>query len=309
MAIVSAIIPIYNAENTLRRCLDSIASQDLTGFEIILVDDGSTDSTLLICKEYVSALPEFKLIHKCNGGSSSARNAGLDVASGEWITFIDSDDEVSNDWAICLKKSINSISEEQDTLIIEDVTVLHVDGHHCQIYSNKKPANFRDIFSSDFAGSVCNKVFRKDIIDQSCLRFDISVKFCEDCLFVAAYASRMKKVHLIESPVYIQHLPESYNCKYYQYINYNYQLHFFQKIREINIVYSNCLVDGLFMSFTSSIQSQKKDYVLDAVKEFKKVVGPDIRYVKGLKKCLIRLLSHVNSVHLWYYVVILFIKF
>ena len=92
---ISIIIPVYNVEKYLRECLDSILAQSYKDFEIILADDGSTDSSGNICDEYSMKYENIKVLHKNNNGLSSARNAGLDIAQGEYILFIDSDDVVS----------------------------------------------------------------------------------------------------------------------------------------------------------------------------------------------------------------------
>ena len=91
---ISIIIPVYKAEKYLRRCLDSVLSQTLSNWECILVDDGSPDQSGAICDEYAAKDSRFRVIHKPNGGVSSARNEGLDTAKGEFICFIDSDDWV-----------------------------------------------------------------------------------------------------------------------------------------------------------------------------------------------------------------------
>ena len=95
MPIVSIIIPIYNAERYLQECLESIRVQSYKDFEVILVDDGSTDKSASICNAFVEIDKRFHYYHKTNGGVSSARNAGLEKASGDWIAFIDADDWVS----------------------------------------------------------------------------------------------------------------------------------------------------------------------------------------------------------------------
>src|SRR5690606_22590995 len=94
---VSVIIPVYNTENYLRECLDSILAQTFTDFEVLLINDGSTDSSGKICDEYAEKDSRIKVFHKENGGVSSARNLGLDNAKGEWICFVDSDDEILQD--------------------------------------------------------------------------------------------------------------------------------------------------------------------------------------------------------------------
>ena len=94
--LVSVIVPIYKVEPYLRRCLDSIVKQTYTNLEIILVDDGSPDGCPQICDEYAARDKRIVVIHKDNGGLSDARNAGLDICKGEYISFIDSDDWVAN---------------------------------------------------------------------------------------------------------------------------------------------------------------------------------------------------------------------
>ena len=90
--LVSVIVPIYKVEPYLRRCLDSIVKQTYTNLEIILVDDGSPDGCPQICDEYAARDKRIIVIHKKNGGLSDARNAGLDICKGEYISFVDSDD-------------------------------------------------------------------------------------------------------------------------------------------------------------------------------------------------------------------------
>ena len=92
---VSIIIPVYNAEEYLDRCLGSVLAQDFTSYEVILVDDGSTDSSPLICDRYSATSARFRTLHKPNAGVSSARNAGLDIAEGAYVMFVDSDDALA----------------------------------------------------------------------------------------------------------------------------------------------------------------------------------------------------------------------
>ena len=90
--IVSIIVPIYNTEKYLRKCVDSILKQTYENLEVILVNDGSPDNSLEICREYERLDSRVKVINKKNGGLSSARNAGLEICTGKYITFVDSDD-------------------------------------------------------------------------------------------------------------------------------------------------------------------------------------------------------------------------
>ena len=93
---ISVIVPVYNEEKYLRRCIDSILAQTFTDFELLLIDDGSKDKSGEICDEYAEKDLRVRAFHKLNGGVSSARNIGLDKARGEWICFVDSDDYVNN---------------------------------------------------------------------------------------------------------------------------------------------------------------------------------------------------------------------
>ena len=93
---ISVIVPVYNVERYLRRCIDSILAQTFTDFELLLIDDGSKDSSGEICDEYAAKDSRIIVFHKENGGVSSARNVGLDNVRGEWVAFVDADDKISD---------------------------------------------------------------------------------------------------------------------------------------------------------------------------------------------------------------------
>lgn len=112
---LSIIVPVYNAEKYLNRCVDSLLAQDITldDYEIILVDDGSVDSSGLLCDSYAKEFSNIVVIHKINGGAASARNVGLDIAKGKYIMFVDSDDSIKTN----VLKRLLSVAEENDTEI------------------------------------------------------------------------------------------------------------------------------------------------------------------------------------------------
>lgn len=103
---ISVIIPIFKAEKFLHRCIDSILAQSYTGFELLLIDDGSPDNSGVICDEYAAKDSRVRVFHKENGGVSSARNLGLDNAVGDYIAFCDADDYVSEDWLKCFADAV-----------------------------------------------------------------------------------------------------------------------------------------------------------------------------------------------------------
>lgn len=104
---ISVIVPVYNVEKYLQRCVNSLLAQTYTDYEIILVDDGSTDSSGQICDHYATLDPRIRVIHKPNGGLSSARNTGIDVCTGDYICFIDSDDYINDNMLECMNKCIS----------------------------------------------------------------------------------------------------------------------------------------------------------------------------------------------------------
>ena len=109
---ISIIVPIYNVEKYLPKCIDSIINQTLENIEIILVNDGSTDSCAEIIESYANKDNRIKVIHKKNGGQSSARNMGLDIAKGEYIGFVDSDDWLHYDMYENMYKSIKKVNSD-----------------------------------------------------------------------------------------------------------------------------------------------------------------------------------------------------
>ena len=112
MSLISIIVPVYNAEKTLNRCVSSILSQTFQDWELLLIDDGSTDRSGKLCDEYAAKDQRIKVFHKKNGGVSSARNIGLDHAKGQWVTFVDCDD-----WIVDSALDIDYDETNEDLLL------------------------------------------------------------------------------------------------------------------------------------------------------------------------------------------------
>ena len=125
---LSIIVPVYRVADTLRRCVDSIISQSFSDWEMILVDDGSPDNCGAICDEYAEKDSRIRVIHQENGGLSDARNAGLKMAKGEFVTFVDSDDYIRQD---TYEQVMRYAADEEDVEIIEFPIVVHA-GHASQ---------------------------------------------------------------------------------------------------------------------------------------------------------------------------------
>lgn len=182
--IISIIIPVYNVEQYLDKCIKSVLSQSYQDFELILVDDGSIDSSGMICDEYAGKDERVKVFHKENGGVSSARNFGLDNATGEWISFVDADDYVEEDY---LSNMVMSIHDDIDIIVggfvpsgnefpphkMEDKKYSHLD---IGIFLTK-------ILGDMEIGTPWAKLFRSKVIVSNKLRFDKKIHFNEDSLF------------------------------------------------------------------------------------------------------------------------------
>lgn len=166
--LVSVIVPVYNVEKYLKRCIDSILDQTYYNIEIIVVDDGSTDASGEICEQYKAIDERIKVIHKENGGLSDARNVGLREAEGTYVAFIDSDDCIHAEFVerllrLCKKYScsISKCGIREFTSAIPPMETFCTESE--AVYSAEKYIGIIDIVDGGI--SVCNKMFRKEIFD------------------------------------------------------------------------------------------------------------------------------------------------
>ena len=192
--LISIIVPVFNAENWLERCFLSLQKQTYTNIEILIIDDGSTDGSAKICKDFCEKDSRFKYFYQENKGVSSARNKGLEVANGEYFAFCDGDDWVELD----TYESLYRLLEKNDadisicSFIYDDQSMQKndfVDG--TKVFSFSANQAISEIFKDEkFAGHLCNKLFKKSVIKD--LRFDTSVTIFEDMLLVwdAIFASK-----------------------------------------------------------------------------------------------------------------------
>lgn len=182
---ISVIVPIFNVEQYLENCINSIINQTYENLEIILVDDGSPDNCGAICDEFAVKDNRIKVILKENGGLSSARNAGLDIATGDLIAFIDSDDWIEPEMLTVLERILSENSADFSVCgMITDYgnAVINNKLSLSNVVKVNKPEIFNLILNApNFYGYACNKLFKKDIIGD--LRFDESLMSCEDLDF------------------------------------------------------------------------------------------------------------------------------
>ena len=197
--LVSIIVPIYNKEKFLHKLIDSIINQTYKNIEIILVDDGSLDNSLNICYEYND--DRIKVISKKNGGVSSARNIGLDNASGDYIAFIDGDDYVDSNYIYKLVSNIKDydICECSYNKVDEDYKIID----RCILKNEVIDDNYKIIEdylnyknTNDF---LWNKLFKKDVIND--IRFD-NYKCSEDFYFILKVLNNVKSKITISNTLY-----------------------------------------------------------------------------------------------------------
>lgn len=167
--LISIIIPVYNVEKYLSRCLDSVTTQTYTNLEIILVDDGSTDNCGKICEEYVQKDGRIKVIHKENGGLSDARNVGIQQATGKYITFIDSDDDVANEYIEymyeLLSKNNTKMSIATYTVVSKEKKINAGEGYTEKVLTTEECLD-RMLCEEGFSISACAKLYKKELFDK-----------------------------------------------------------------------------------------------------------------------------------------------
>lgn len=221
-ALVSVIVPVYNACATLPRCIESLAAQTYKNLDIVLVDDGSTDGSLDVCRKYASSDMRIRAVHKENGGPSAARNTGLEAANGEFVVFLDADDfleeksvslllsgmsETGADIAVGGFREIRGQTGEvilkaafSENLLMQRKDIVRYSREYL-----RKPNRFI-LFSY-----VWGRMFRTEIIKKNVVRFDQSLSTFEDLCFNYDYLSHAGSVYFVNEVVYNYSFNESYD--------------------------------------------------------------------------------------------------
>ena len=239
MPLISVIVSAYKAEEYIDKCVESIIHQTYKHLEIILIDDGSPDNCPKICDEWAKKDSRIKVIHKQNGGVSSARNAGIANANGEYIVFVDSDDYIepkmyerlicamlndNSDMAVCGYNHRKNINFEADELITNSEAINYM---------------FDNTAHPAFEGYSCNKLYRKNIVENFELYFDTNIKMCEDTLFNFTYLNKCKKVSIVSYIGYNyfdnENSVTNSRDKSYKYIIFDLTQHFIENADEKNI--------------------------------------------------------------------------
>lgn len=191
--LISIIVPVYNVEHYLKKCVDSICHETYRNLEIILVDDGSTDRSGSLCDEFATSDSRIRVIHKSNGGLSDARNVGMELASGEWWMFVDSDDYIAPD---AVETLLRAAIENHCEIAVCNMMRIYEDGEQEPFYCPVTEPTIwagEQRFETLRQPSVCNKLFRADLFKE--IRFPKG-KFYEDTFVYHVFAYRTSRIAL-----------------------------------------------------------------------------------------------------------------
>lgn len=242
--LISIVIPLYNAERYIAECVDSVCNQSYLYLEIILIDDGSKDTSGKMCDQYAKMDSRIKVIHKANGGVSSARNVGIEIATGEYVLFVDSDDSLELN---AVELLIDTISDKQDIDFIassyfdiysdETKRIKRIVQNDTEVLApelNSYYTNHYLLFTTPWA-----KLYKKKLIVNNNLRFDETVKYGEDLIFNMHYLKHTKHIMLLSSPIYNYRLMAtgSSQTKYFPHMA-DYRIKAFEATKELSL--SNC---------------------------------------------------------------------
>lgn len=253
--LVSIIIPIYNAENTIEKCIESIINQTYSNIEIILINDGSSDDSQKICEKYAQFDDRIRIINQVNSGVSSARNNGIKISSGRYIQFVDSDDYIEENMTYSLVKFLEDTNSEFAISGIYNVEENFSVCSREDLYKKVK-----NLFGEEIITSVWNKMFLKEKIKS---HFDTNINYGEDIIFNLKYLEGVQRIVLIKEKFYhYQHvnpmsLTVRYNaerlkmseevylneCKYIELYNWNSK----GLKKQISYIYMKNIIYGLYM--------------------------------------------------------------
>lgn len=209
---ISVIVPVYNSGKYLRECIDSILAQTFSDFELILIDDGSTDDSPAICDEYAARDHRIHVIHQPNSGVSAARNAGIEAAKGQWIMFVDSDDMIKPD----MVQTLLDEAERTDADIVTcDFEFLYPDGHkepYATFNWNEAYVNALTDYITELWTICCGCLIRRQLFTMHVISYPIGIRWCEDFHVIVRLIFYSKKIHRIEKCLYLYRQNEDSLC-------------------------------------------------------------------------------------------------
>lgn len=200
-SLISIIVPVYNTEKYLDKCIQSVLAQTYTNWELLLIDDGSTDSSGIICDKYAAEDNRIRVFHKENGGVSSARNLGLDNAKGEWISFVDADDWIEPTMYFDMHEGTHLQNADIVYCDIRMVFTNRIIVYHAAQYNADKRVFLNNFITSDWT-SLCNLVVRRALFEKYQIRVPQNIAFCEDFDVSFRLMAVAQKISHIDQPLY-----------------------------------------------------------------------------------------------------------
>lgn len=313
MPLVSVIIPVYNTEKYLDRCINSVLAQTLSDIEVLLIDDGSTDGSGKKCDDYARKDKRIHVIHTSNQGVSHARNRGLEQAKGEYISFIDSDDWIDSDMIATLYRLMQTHHADLSTCgyIIEDENgSIIYNIKEKAIYTLNKWDAIYSLFHDKYykyKGNLWDKLYNKSIIERQQLKFNEKIYYNEDRLFIFQYLNGCQSMAYTTIPYYHYIMRDTSATNLYQKI-YNQRMCTFMDAFDImtsisedfpNIVKRALSIDYLRSSFSFFMKysyyipfSEIENRVIRMKKNNLKYLSP-IQKIKHILR-YIKLLIHIK---------------
>ena len=302
---VSVIVPVYNAEKYIKRCLDSILAQSYRYFEVLLIDDGSTDNSGKICDEYALNDNRIRVIHKENSGVSATRNIGITEAKGDYIAFVDSDDYIKSDM---FEKMVKNAEKNNSDMVMcnyftdKDGKVTKSEMSYKAVYDGTDDIRngLLYLYYTDYHNglySLCNKLIKKSVYYENDILFDVSLKRGEDAWFVFECLKHCKRVDYISEAFYYYYQNQSsimhslYDDQYDQWVEIRKRL-----LNENQTLGFNIDYDLFYWEFFYKIAIYCKETVLAGKTENAKRIFKDEFYLQSVRY-LGNLPIHIKIIH------------
>lgn len=281
--LVSIIVPVYNSEKSLERCLDSILGQTYKKIEIILVNDGSTDSSVEICKEYETIDSRIQLISIENSGVANARNKGIDIATGDYISFVDSDDAIDE----------NFINIMYHSCVKYNAKICAVNVNYCYGNKIKRPIRMQncvvesdkyyELLLNSIKGFVCNKLYHKSLLKD--VRFDEDIAIGEDLLFNVRTAHKIDRAVIVNEYLYnyFQNNHTAYNSKY--------------NMKKISEIYAyDRIIDIVEKKCNNALKEYKCEYLIMAINQKNQYKNSDLKNTEIYTMIMTSMNKYYNEV-------------
>lgn len=301
MKLVSIIVPVYNSQKYLNKCIESLVNQTYKNIEVFLIDDGSSDESPQICDKWANIDNRINVIHQKNGGVSSARNCGLQHAKGYYISFVDSDDYLPEN---SIKVLLDNITDNDDLIsgsyIIKKIKKKNLSNPDLIVYPNEKFTRFDEYDKTNWGN--CGKLYKSSIIKENNILFNTKLSFGEDHIFNLNYVKHTNNnIVVINKPVYVYNNSIRNSLTSKPHIDMNFQqkalfeaiLNFFGTDNISAEAKNNYLYNAIFSSIEHYVINYNKTKAQNKIEEtfdiFENYISDDFlksKFPKKMYKCI-----------------------